>query len=53
MTERTYPVVVPTFRYFLDLVPCRTGCPVRTNAGAYVRAIARPTKVWVELNIED
>ena len=37
---RSYPVVVPTFRYFLDLVPCRTGCPVRTNAGAYVRAIA-------------
>jgi NADPH-dependent glutamate synthase beta subunit-like oxidoreductase len=35
-----YPVVVPDLRYFLDLVPCRTGCPVHTNAGAYVRAIA-------------
>jgi len=35
-----YPVVVPDFRYFLDLVPCRTGCPVRTNAGGYVRAVA-------------
>ena len=40
MAERTYPTVVPTFQYFLDLVPCRTGCPVRTNAGAYVQAIA-------------
>jgi formate dehydrogenase beta subunit len=40
VTGRTYPVVLPTFQYFLDLVPCRTGCPVRTNAGAYVRAIA-------------
>jgi len=40
VTGRTYHAVVPTFQYFLDLVPCRTGCPVRTNAGAYVRAIA-------------
>jgi formate dehydrogenase beta subunit len=38
--ERTYSAVVPTFQYFLDLVPCRAACPVRTNAGAYVRAIA-------------
>ncbi len=40
MAERTYSAVVPDFRYFLDLVPCRTGCPVHTDAGAYVRAIA-------------
>jgi formate dehydrogenase (NADP+) beta subunit len=40
VTARTYAAVVPNFQYFLDLVPCRTGCPVRTNAGAYVRAIA-------------
>jgi formate dehydrogenase (NADP+) beta subunit len=40
MAARAYPVVVPDFRYFLDLVPCRTGCPVRTNAGGYVRAVA-------------
>jgi formate dehydrogenase (NADP+) beta subunit len=40
MATRTYPVVVPDFRYFLNLIPCRTGCPVRTNAGAYVRAVA-------------
>ena len=41
MLERIYQTVVPTFQYFLDLVPCRTGCPVRTNAGAYVQAIAQ------------
>jgi NADPH-dependent glutamate synthase beta subunit-like oxidoreductase len=40
MAPRSYPVVVPDFRYFLDLIPCRTGCPVRTNAGGYVRAVA-------------
>ncbi len=40
MSARSYPVVVPDFRYFLDLIPCRTGCPVRTNAGGYVRAVA-------------
>ena len=41
MTDRTYSTVVPGFQYFLDLVPCRTACPVHTNAGAYVQAIAR------------
>src|SRR5512144_1148915 len=40
MSARSYPAVVPDFRYFLDLIPCRTGCPVRTNAGGYVRAVA-------------
>jgi NADPH-dependent glutamate synthase beta subunit-like oxidoreductase len=40
VADRTYTAVVPTFQYFLDLVPCRTACPVHTNAGAYVRAIA-------------
>jgi formate dehydrogenase beta subunit len=40
VADRTYPTVVPDFKYFLDLVPCRTACPVGTNAGAYVRAIA-------------
>jgi NADPH-dependent glutamate synthase beta subunit-like oxidoreductase len=38
-TGRTYPTVVPGLQYFLDLVPCRSACPVRTNAGGYVRAI--------------
>lgn len=36
-----YPVVIPRARYFLDLISCRSGCPVRTNAGAYVRAVAQ------------
>ena len=40
MAGRPYSVVVPSFQYFLDLVPCRSGCPVRTNAGGYVRAVA-------------
>src|SRR5512142_415714 len=40
MPPREYAAVVPDFAYFLDLVPCRTACPVRTNAGGYVRAIA-------------
>ena len=40
MSRRVYQTVVPSFQYFLDLVPCRSGCPVRTNAGGYVRAVA-------------
>jgi formate dehydrogenase (NADP+) beta subunit len=40
VAPRTYSAVVPDFQYFLDLVPCRSGCPVRTNAGGYVRAVA-------------
>jgi NADPH-dependent glutamate synthase beta subunit-like oxidoreductase len=40
MAQREYAAVVPDFHYFLDLVPCRTACPVHTNAGGYVRAIA-------------
>jgi formate dehydrogenase beta subunit len=38
--QSTYLIHVPTARYFLDLINCRSGCPVRTNAGAYVRAVA-------------
>jgi NADPH-dependent glutamate synthase beta subunit-like oxidoreductase len=40
MSMRSYTAVVPDLRYFLNLIPCRTGCPVRTNAGGYVRAEA-------------
>jgi formate dehydrogenase beta subunit len=40
VSARSYSAVVPDFRYFLNLIPCRTGCPVRTNAGGYVRAVA-------------
>jgi NADPH-dependent glutamate synthase beta subunit-like oxidoreductase len=40
MSGREYPTVVPDLKYFLNLIPCRSACPVRTNAGAYVRALA-------------
>ncbi len=40
MTNREYAAVVPDLRYFLDLIACRSACPVRTNAGGYVRAVA-------------
>src|SRR6266496_1152965 len=40
MASREYSAVVPDFRYFLNLIPCRSACPVRTNAGGYVRAVA-------------
>jgi formate dehydrogenase (NADP+) beta subunit len=40
MAAREYSAVVPDFQYFLNLIPCRTACPVRTNAGGYVRAVA-------------
>jgi NADPH-dependent glutamate synthase beta subunit-like oxidoreductase len=40
MAQREYAAVVPDFQYFLDLIPCRTACPVHTNAGGYVRAVA-------------
>jgi len=36
-----YAATLPSPRYFLDLISCRSACPVRTNAGAYVRAVAR------------
>jgi len=40
MATREYAAVVPDLQYFLDLIACRSACPVRTNAGAYVRAVA-------------
>jgi formate dehydrogenase (NADP+) beta subunit len=40
MGPREYTAVIPDFQYFLNLIPCRTACPVRTNAGGYVRAVA-------------
>jgi formate dehydrogenase beta subunit len=40
LPDRIYSAVVPDFQYFRDLVPCRTACPVHTDAGAYVRAVA-------------
>jgi formate dehydrogenase (NADP+) beta subunit len=38
---RTYRVEIPTARYFERLVRCREACPILTDAGGYVRAIAR------------
>ncbi len=37
---KTYPVEIPTVRYFERQVLCREGCPVRTDSGGYVQAIA-------------
>jgi formate dehydrogenase (NADP+) beta subunit len=36
----TYPVEVPDVNYFTRQVLCREGCPVRTDSGGYVQAIA-------------
>ncbi len=35
-----YPVELPDVNYFTRQVLCREGCPVRTDAGGYVQAIA-------------
>lgn len=35
-----YNVVIPDLDYYLDLIPCRKACPVKTHAGRYVQAIA-------------
>jgi formate dehydrogenase beta subunit len=37
---RSYNVTVPDVGYFERQVLCRTGCPVQTDAGGYVQAIA-------------
>jgi len=36
----SYDTVIPDLDYYLNLIPCRTGCPVHTHAGRYVQAIA-------------
>ena len=36
----TYTVELPDVKYFSRQVLCREGCPVRTDSGAYVQAIA-------------
>ncbi|MGH7968141.1 MAG: FAD-dependent oxidoreductase, partial [Limisphaerales bacterium] len=35
-----YPVELPDVNYFTRQVLCREGCPVRTDSGGYVQAIA-------------
>ena len=36
----TFPVELPDVKYFTRQVLCREGCPVRTDSGGYVQAIA-------------
>ena len=36
----TYPVELPDVNYFTRQVLCREGCPVRTDSGGYVQAVA-------------
>lgn len=36
----SYPVELPDVDYFMRQVLCREGCPVRTDSGDYVQAIA-------------
>src|SRR5690242_13191168 len=38
--SKTYAVEIPDANYFVRQVSCREGCPVRTDAGGYVQAIA-------------
>jgi len=40
MTNGGYTAVIPDVGYFLGLIPCRNACPIHTNAGGYVRALA-------------
>lgn len=35
-----YSTVIPDLQYYLDLIACRSACPVNTHAGRYVQAIA-------------
>jgi formate dehydrogenase beta subunit len=38
---QTYSIEIPDVGYFERQVSCRVGCPVHTDAGGYVQAIAR------------
>ena len=40
MVTAPYPVELPDVNYFSRQVLCREGCPVRTDSGGYVQAIA-------------
>src|SRR5579864_2676327 len=35
-----YPIEIPDVSYFERQVACRVGCPVHTDSGGYVQAIA-------------
>jgi len=43
-------IVLPDLKYYIDLVPCRKACPVKTNSGAYVRAIAKGNDIEGYIN---
>ena len=38
--KEKYNLTVPDVDYFAELVKCRAACPVGTDAGGYVQAIA-------------
>src|SRR5690242_20897550 len=40
MPTKPYAVELPDVNYFTRQVLCREGCPVRTDSGGYVQAIA-------------
>ncbi len=40
MTNRTFQIVVPDYKYWKQNIKCQTGCPVDTDSRGYVRAIA-------------
>lgn len=40
-SEDKYNIQIPTLDYYDKLVTCRSTCPVGTDSGAYVQAIAR------------
>jgi NADPH-dependent glutamate synthase beta subunit-like oxidoreductase len=35
-----YRTIIPDMQFWMDMVPCQAACPVRTDAGRYVRLIA-------------
>jgi NADPH-dependent glutamate synthase beta subunit-like oxidoreductase/NAD-dependent dihydropyrimidine dehydrogenase PreA subunit len=40
MVTAPYPIELPDVNYFSRQVLCREGCPVRTDSGGYVQAVA-------------
>lgn len=41
MSSQRYRVRIPDLDYYLQNISCQYACPVHTNAGGYVRAIAK------------
>lgn len=40
MSERTFKIVIPDYKYWKENIKCQTGCPVNTDSRGYVRAIS-------------